>query len=74
MWEMVPFISQNGIIITYEVTLEPNVAVNTSSLNITIENLNEDFVYNVTVRAFTDIGPGPPSLRIESVRTLEDGK
>ena len=71
-WEMVPFISQNGIIIYYEVLLEPNVAKYTSSLNITIENLNEDFVYNVTVTAFTIIGSGPPSFPSVSVRTLED--
>ena len=70
-WEMVPFISQNGIIIYYEVLLVPNVAKYTSSLNLTIENLNEDFVYNVTVTAFTIIGPGPPSVPSVSVRTLE---
>ena len=66
---MVPFISQNGIIINYEVMLDPNMTKKTSSLNLIVDNLIENFVYNITVRAFTNIGPGPPSFPIVSVRT-----
>ena len=71
LWEIVPFISQNGIIINYEVILEPNMTKNTTKLNLVIDNLIDNFVYNITVRAFTNIGPGPPSFPTVSVRTLE---
>ena len=74
LWEMVPLISQNGIIITYEVLLEPGVMVNSSDLNVTIEDLNENTIYNISVRAFTIIGSGPSSSPIVTVRTLEDRK
>ena len=74
MWEMVPLISQNGIIITYEVLLEPGIVVNSSGLNVAIEGLNENTIYNILVRAFTIIGPGPPSSPIVTVMTLEDRK
>ena len=71
-FEMVPLVSQNGIIITYEVLLEPGIVRNSSDLNVTIEDLNENTIYNISVRAFTIIGPGPPSSPIVTVRTLED--
>ena len=71
-FEMMPLISQNGIIITYEVLLEPGIVVNSSDLFVTIDTLNEDTIYNISVRAFTIIGPGPPSSPIVTVRTLED--
>ena len=74
LWEMVPLISQNGIIIAYEVLLEPGIVRNSSNLNVTIEDLNVGTIYKVSVRAFTDIGPGPPSSPIVTVRTLEDSK
>ena len=74
LWDMVLPIFQNGIIITYEVLLEPGIVRNSSNLNVTIEGLNVGTIYNISVRAFTIIGPGPPSSPIVTVRTLEDSK
>ena len=57
-------------------TFEGNIGadlVNTTNTNITISDLQEYVVYNVSVRAYTSAGAGPFSAHI-SVRTLQDGE
>ena len=81
-WEEVPAIHDNGVITTYEVIYNSLVTVggqiselttNTSLLNATLTDLEEYVEYNISVRAYTSVGPGPYSdVVIE--RTLEDGK
>ena len=84
-WEEVPAIDQNGIITMYEVQYEPletfgnqiftetvNIT-NTSMLNTILIDLEEYVEYNITVRAYTDVGPGPYSDPPITVRTMEDG-
>jgi hypothetical protein len=79
-WERVLPIDENGEIILYEVeyvpleTFDMQISTNTSnttSLNITLTDLEEDVEYNISVRAFTSAGPGPYSDTVTS-RTLED--
>ena len=80
-WENVITIDQNGIITNYEVVFEPleftdvlNVAfLNTTVMSVVLPNLEEFVQYNVSVRAYTSIGPGPFSPAVTN-RTLEDGK
>ena len=81
-WTEVSEIDQNGMIITYEVLYDPlmtfngmlnTTTVNTTNVYITLSNLQEYVEYNISVRAYTNVGPGPYSLEIIS-RTLEDGK
>ena len=84
-WEEVPAIDQNGIIIMYEVQYEPletfgdqiftetiNI-MNASMLATILTGLEEYVEYNITVRAYTSVGPGPYSDPPITVRTLEDG-
>ena len=70
MWEEVPPIDQNGIIIAYEVVYTPletfgrvveTNAVNVSGLNMSVDltGLHEYINYTISVRAFTDVGAGP---------------
>ena len=75
-WNDVIPIDQNGIIITYEVDYQPaqmfngsmNVdVVNTTNTIILISNLHESVQYNITVRAYSRIGPGPFSGHVLSV-------
>ena len=68
-WEEVPLIHQNGIIIAYEVQYEAldfnerflTGSVESTNLTLTLDNLEQDTAYNITVRARTVIGFGPPS-------------
>ncbi len=79
-WENVPDIDQNGIIIDYEVLyistfdfINGSIFLTngeTSSVNIT--RLEEFVYYNVSIRAYTDIGPGPFS-NVVTNRTREAG-
>ena len=80
-WDMLPLISQNGIIVNYSIFLDPFITTNqipvinsTSDLNIIVEDLIPDTSYNVSVTAFTRVGPGPPSPPVNVVMTPEDGK
>ena len=77
-WEEVPEISQNGIIITYEVLLQPTtvmvVTKNSSELTINVTGLLENVLYNITVRAYTTVGPGIYSSPPIQVMTHEDSK
>ena len=78
-WTEVPEIDQNGIITHYEVTYEPlttfdivgTFTLNTTNTSITLMNLEEYVEYNISVRAYTSVGPGPYGLT--SAMTLEDG-
>ena len=50
----------------------PRVAINTSLLNATLSGLAEYVEYNISVTAYTSVGPGPYSDGLIK-RTLEDG-
>ena len=79
-WEEVLAIDRNGIIVNYEVQLEPlqftgeleTEAINTPSLSASISGLEEYVEYNISVRAYTSVGPGPYSDPVTE-RTSEDG-
>ena len=79
-WDEIPGLDQNGIITDYEVQIEPldfpaDIFVdplNTSSLLIVVTGLQEYVFYNISVRAYTSVGPGPYSDPVTE-RTLEDG-
>lgn len=82
MWKEIPVFDQNGIIIAYEVLYEPldtfggligTEAVNTTDTFITLSDLQEFVGYNISVRAYTNAGPGPYSDIITDM-TPEDGK
>ena len=80
-WEEVPAIDENGIIITYEIEFVPlqfteilvTGSINTTNLLINITGLQEYVEYDISVRAYTSVGPGPFSVAITN-RTFEDGK
>ena len=80
-WEEVPAIDENGIIITYEIEFVPlqfteilvTGSINTTNLFIDITGLQEYVEYDIRVRAYTSVGPGPFSVAVTN-RTFEDGK
>ena len=80
-WEEVLAIDENGIIINYEVRFEPleftetltTSSVNTTNLIVLLSGLQEYVEYNISVRAYTSVGPGPYSDPVTE-RTLEDRK
>ena len=70
MWDEVPAIDQNGIIAIHEVIYTPwntfggQIFINTtnvsgSDLNVTLHYLQEYVKYDISVRAYTSVGPGP---------------
>ena len=74
-WNEVDPIYQNGIIIIYEVDYQPAQVfngsmtvdvVNTTNTTIILSDLHESVQYNITVRAYTSIGPGPFSSHVLS--------
>ena len=79
-WVEVPVIDKNGIITNYEVQFEPlqftetlmTSTMTTTNLSIVIDSLEEYVEYNISVRAYTSVGPGPYSDPVTE-RTLEDG-
>ena len=79
-WEEVPMIVQNGNIINYEVKIEPldfsadilTNLLNTTNLSILVTGLEEYVNYNISVRAYTSVGPGPYGVPVTE-RTLEEG-
>ena len=80
MWQEVAAIDRNGIIIHYEVMYNGEFdAMNQSNFtdgNIRILNitgLDEFADYNISVRAYTSVGPGPYS-QAEREMTEEDGE
>ena len=81
-WEEVPLIDQNGDIIGYEVRYRPLETfggaigvelLNTSLLSYELVNLEQFVDYNISVRAYTSVGPGPYSDPITE-QTPQDGK
>ena len=79
-WGEIPGLDQNGIITDYEVQIEPlqfpaDISVDlltTTSLSIVVIGLQEYVFYNINVRAYTSVGPGPYSDPVTE-RTFEDG-
>ena len=80
-WNEVIPIDQNGIIIIYEVYYQPaqvfngsktEYAVNTTNTTILLSNLHESVQYNITVHAYTSIGPGLFSSHI--LRTTKEAR
>ena len=79
-WGEIPGLDQNGIIIDYEVQIEPldfpaDIMTNlltTTNLSILVTGLEEYVNYNISVRSYTSVGPGPYSDPVTQ-RTLEDG-
>ena len=71
---------QNGIITQYEVKYKPLMTfgvlpiltVNTTNLSVMLVDLEEYVEYNISVRAYTSVGPGPYSMEIMR-RTFEFG-
>ena len=80
-WEEVLAIDENGIIINYEMEFVPlqftetlvTGSINTTNLFIDITGLQEYVEYDISVRAYTSVGPGPFSVGVTN-RTFEDGK
>ena len=84
-WEEVPAINQNGLTTTYEIEYVPletfggqifTDTVNTSDgsvLMMVLTGLEEYVRYNISVRAYTIVGPGPYSDPV-SERTDSDSK
>ena len=79
--EEVPEIDENGIIVMYEVQYVPlqtfggqivAATTNRSDLYRALYGLQEYVEYNISVRAYTSVGPGPYSDPVTE-RTLEDG-
>jgi hypothetical protein len=66
-WQHVPPIHQNGIITAYEVLYnEASSTISKSILlglntSVTLRDLAILTTYSITVRAYTDVGPGPES-------------
>ena len=82
-WGPVPLRDQNGIITDYEVMYEPletfggsistlTVNVSGSNISVILVGLEAFVVYNISVRAYTNVGPGPYSNEIPE-RTTTDG-
>ena len=79
-WEVLRGLDENGIITSYEVEFEPLDfpadifidTINTTNLLMVITDLEEFVNYNISVRAYTSVGPGPYSDPV-TVRTFEDG-
>ena len=77
-WEEVAEIDRRGIITEYEVMYEPLMTFGvltvlsnrTSNQFIVINGLQENTEYNISVRAYTSVGPGPYSAGIVN-RTFE---
>ena len=79
-WERVSAINESGIITNYEVEVDPldfidiltTINVNNTNFSTVITGLQESVEYNIVVRAYTTVGPGPFSLPV-TARTFEDG-
>ena len=79
-WDEIRGLNQNGIISEYEVEIEPldfpaDISVDlltTTNLSIVVTGLQENVLYNISVRAYTSVGTGPYSDPV-SERTFEDG-
>ncbi len=81
-WTEILEMDQNGIITEYEVMYAPlmtfggvltTTTVNTTNMSVTLSGLQEYVEYNISVRAYTSVGPGPYSVGIV-MTTFEDGE
>ncbi len=81
-WTEILEMDQNGIITEYEVMYEPlmtfggvltTTTVNTTNMSVTLSGLQEYVEYNISVRAYTSVGPGPYSQAERGI-TEEDGE
>ena len=82
-WDIVPEIDQNGVITMYEVLYVPletfdgaigeNTTVVMTERMTILEDLQEYVNYNISVRAYTEIGAGPYSEPLTR-ETFQDGK
>ena len=81
-WEDVPLIDRNGIITMYEVKYTPlenfdgaigTATTNVSAVAVVVTELEEYVNYNISVRAYSRVGPGPYSDQVTAL-TYEDGK
>ena len=71
MWVEVPPAERNGVITVYEIRYMPletcdrtTMSVNLTNItmtSITLTGLEEYVEYNISVRAYTNVGPGPYS-------------
>ena len=84
MWEEVPPIDQNGVITMYEVMYTPletfggalesvTVTVLEPERSVDLIGLQEFVFYDISIRAFTNEGPGPSSDAV-TILTDEDGE
>ena len=84
MWDEVVLTDKNGIITVYEVMYSPledfSGAIGTGLINVTypstsvvLTDLEEYIFYNISVRAYTQVGLGYSSSPVTE-RTDEDGK
>ena len=84
VWNEVVPINRNGEITTYQIEYTPledfggsigrdSVTVSSTSLSTNLTSLQEFVFYNISVRAYASVGPGPYSSP-ESEQTMEDGK
>lgn len=82
-WSEVRPIDQNGILIEYEVLYEPlemfdgllspqAIAINSTVLGVVLNDLMPYVSYNISIRSYTSVGPGPYSEQITAT-TLEEG-
>ena len=81
-WDQVPAINRNGEITMYEVQYDPlqtfdgqicTETANTTLMCTDLIRLQEYVEYNISVRAYTSVGPGPYSDSV-SERTNTDSK
>lgn len=81
-WEEVADIDLNGVLTKYEVSFRPAITFGglisdatdaTNNTYLVLTNLEEDVGYNISVRAFTNVGAGPSSESVFT-STFIDGK
>ena len=83
-WDIVPPIDQNGLITQYEVYYQPLEtfggaigpmveAIVPPNISVILAQLEEYVFYNISVRAFTEVGPSDYTTALLE-RTPEDGK
>ena len=83
MWQEVPLAEQNGEIIVYEVQYRALETCDRTAMSVNLTNTTITFIiltgleeyveYNISVRAYTSVGPGPYSYTVME-RTNESCK
>ena len=82
-WNKIDPLHENGHIIMYEISYKPITTFNdllktlsentTGNRSIILVNLQEYVEYAISVRGYTNVGPGPYSIPVSGT-TSEDGK